>query len=82
VTHSEAQQLLSKFDARELHQRELARQKLAALPTAERAAQKRLEETRQRDYTAARAPLVQKRDAAAKGSNQHHHLPSPADDPI
>ena len=81
MTHSEAQQLLSKFDARELHQRELARQKLAALPAAERAVQERLEETRQRNYAAARAPLMQKRDAAVKGSNKRQHLPSPADDP-
>jgi hypothetical protein len=70
VTNSEAQQLLSKLDARELHQRELAAQKLAALPAAKRPAQERLEQARQLEYDRARDLLIQKRNNPALGSQQ------------
>jgi hypothetical protein len=80
VTRSEAQDLLSKLDARELHQRELASQKLAALPAAERDAQKRFEDARKSAYDTARIALVQKRNAAAHVPSQRH-IPSPAHDP-
>ena len=66
MTHSEIQKLLSKLDARELHQREQANEKRAALSATERAVQQRLEETRRRDYDAGRAQLVQRRNAAAR----------------
>lgn len=71
MTPSEVQELLNKLHARELHQREIAPQKLAALPAAERPAQERLEEARRHEYNTARDLLIQKRNAALLGSQQH-----------
>jgi hypothetical protein len=70
VTNSEAQQLLNRLDARELHQRELAPQKLAALPAAKRSAQERLEQARQLEYDTARDLLIQKRNNPVLDSQQ------------
>lgn len=71
MTPSRAQQLLNKLHARELHQRDVASQKLAALSAVERPAQERLEQARQAEYDTARDLLIQKRNAAALSPQQH-----------
>ena len=69
MTPSEAQELLNKVHAQELHQREPAPQKLAALSAAERPAQRRLAQARQIEYDTARDLVIQKRNAAALSLN-------------
>jgi hypothetical protein len=70
ATEINAQSLLTKLDARELHQRELATHNLAALPAAVRPAQEVLEETRCRDCDAVSVGLVQERNGTANRSNE------------
>jgi hypothetical protein len=81
VTQSEAQGMLNKLHAHELHQRELATQKLAALSDIERPVQERLEQARRIAYDTVRDLLIQRRDAAADSSQQHATTGSPAQDP-
>jgi hypothetical protein len=81
VTQSEAQGMLNKLHAQELHQRELATQKLAALSDIERPVQERLEQARRIAYDTVRDLLIQRRDAAADSSQQHATTGSPAQDP-
>ena len=75
VTSSRAQSLLNKLHARELHQRDLASQKLAALPPVERLIQERLEQARRLEYDNARDSLIQRRNVAALGSQQQPATP-------
>ena len=72
VTSPQIQALLNNLDAQELYEREVASQKIAALPAAKRLAQERLEEARQRKYHTKRERLIQKRNAAAaRGPPKH-----------
>jgi hypothetical protein len=81
VTQSEAQGILNKLHAQELHQRELATQQLAALSDTERPVQERLEQARRLAYDTARDLLIQRRDAAAESSQQDANTGSPVRDP-